>query len=370
MPSNRDRFVKAFSGFNAVKDPNRMEMPKEFVRELCLRAREQLLREPAMLELQPPVIIVGDLHGVFRDVLMIFDQNGYPHVDGKQYLFLGDYVDRGPYSIATIVYLLTYKLLYPDKIHLLRGNHEARYINVQYGFYAECIQKYGMGDGTAVWELFNTVFNCLPLCARIQKRIFCMHGGISQHQTAWEQFSKIHRPCLIPDFGILCDLLWADPHPGVVGFKHSPRGVSFVFGEHVVTEFCRKFDLDLIVRAHQVVLDGYEFFASRRMVTIFSASNYCGTFDNAGAVLLVSDDLKCSFAVRRPEGHRTYGVETKSTLQEIQSLHAERSKEGKLKLKKFLEKGEERMPPVSASEQPAADKKTPKSQRVTEEKSN
>jgi serine/threonine-protein phosphatase PP1 catalytic subunit len=127
-----------------------------------------------------------------------------------------------------------------------------------------------------------------------------MHGGLSPELQNMEQIKRIMRPTDIPDTGLLCDLLWADPDKDIVGWGENDRGVSFTFGEDVVAQFLRRHDLDLVCRAHQVVEDGYEFFARRQLVTIFSAPNYCGEFDNAGAMMSVDDTLMCSFQILKP----------------------------------------------------------------------
>jgi diadenosine tetraphosphatase ApaH/serine/threonine PP2A family protein phosphatase len=173
--------------------------------------------------------------------------------------------------------LLAYKTLYPKQMNLLRGNHESRAINRIYGFYVECKRRYSV----ALWETFQNVFYCMPFCARVAERILCMHGGISEELVDLGMLHNIARPCDIPDLGVLADLTWADPDPEIAGYTDSPRGASKCFGVNAVREFCRRFDLDLIVRAHQVVQDGYEFFADRRLITVFSA-------------------LKCSLFIRRP----------------------------------------------------------------------
>ena len=132
-----------------------------------------------------------------------------------------------------------------------------------------------------------------------------MHGGLSPDLQSFEQVRRIVRPTDIPDQGLLCDLLWSDPDQDARGWDESDRGVSYVFSDQIVTQFLERHDLDLICRAHQVVEDGYEFFASRQLVTLFSAPNYCGEFDNAGAMMSVDDTLMCSFQILKPTEKKT-----------------------------------------------------------------
>ena len=134
----------------------------------------------------------------------------------------------------------------------------------------------------------------------IDEKIFCMHGGLSPELSNMEQIRRIMRPTDVPDTGLLCDLLWSDPEKDITGWEENDRGVSFVFGTDIVSVFLKKHDLDLICRAHQVVEDGYEFFAKRQMVTIFSAPNYCGEFDNSGSMMTVDETLMCSFQILKP----------------------------------------------------------------------
>merc|ERR1712187_621679 len=248
-------------------------------------AREVFMDQPMLLELDPPLNLCGDVHGQYHDLLRIFEHAEFP--PNANYLFLGDYVDRGKKSLETIWLLFAYKIKFPENFFLLRGNHETPSISRIYGFYDECKRRYN----TKLWKEFCDVFNCLPVCAIIQDRVICMHGGLSQDMLREEtdvrqQLDALQRPADVPDSGFLCDLLWSDPQVDCKGFGPNDRGVSVSFGDDVVTSFLQKEDMDLVVRAHQVVEDGYEFFAGRNLVTIFSAPNYCGEFDNAAAILI------------------------------------------------------------------------------------
>ena len=217
---------------------------------------------------------VGDIHGQYYDLLRLFEYGKFP--PESNYLFLGDYVDRGKQSLETICLLLAYKIKYPENFFILRGNHECASINRIYGFYEECKRRYDV----KLWKTFTDCFNCLPIAAIIDEKILCMHGGLSPDLKSMDQIRRIVRPTDVPDTGLLCDLLWADPDKEVQGWNESDRGVSFTFGADVVTQFLKKQELDLICRAHQVVEDGYEFFAKRQLVTLFSAPNYCLSQDS------------------------------------------------------------------------------------------
>uniref|UniRef100_A0A0A9ECX1 Serine/threonine-protein phosphatase n=1 Tax=Arundo donax TaxID=35708 RepID=A0A0A9ECX1_ARUDO len=273
-----------------------VQLAEAEIRQLCAAAKDVFMRQPNLLELDAPINICGDVHGQYRDLLRIFESGGFP--PRSKYLFLGDYVDRGDHSIETICLLLAYKLRYPEHFFLLRGNHECASINRIYGFYDECKRRYSV----RLWRLFTDCFNCLPAAALIDGRILCLHGGISPHLRSLDQIRNLPRPTDVPDAGLLCDLLWSDPAAGVRGGwgPNDDRGVSCTFGADVLSEFLRKHDLDLICRAHQVVEDGYQFFADRQLVTIFSAPNYCGEFDNDGAMMSIDANLVCSFHIIKP----------------------------------------------------------------------
>jgi serine/threonine-protein phosphatase PP1 catalytic subunit len=273
---------------------SKVDLKLQEVKYLIEKSREIFISQPVLLDLEAPLKIVGDIHGQYYDLLRLFEYGGFP--PDANYLFLGDYVDRGPNGLETICLLLAYKIKYPENFFMLRGNHECSSINRIYGFYDECKSRFSL----KIWKLFNDCFSCLPLGAIIEDKILCIHGGLSPDLKNLEQIRRIVRPTEIPDTGLLCDLLWADPDPEVQGWQVNDRGVSFTFGGDVVENFLKRNEFDLIVRAHQVVEDGYEFFAKRQLVTVFSAPNYCGEFDNAGAMMSVDDTLMCSFQILRP----------------------------------------------------------------------
>jgi diadenosine tetraphosphatase ApaH/serine/threonine PP2A family protein phosphatase len=262
---------------------------------LVLRSREIFMTQPMLVELDAPVQLCGDVHGQYSDLIRIFDACGYP--PERNYCFLGDYVDRGRQSLETILLLLAYKCRYPNHFFLLRGNHECSSINRIYGFFDECKRRYSV----ALWKRFTDTFNCMPVAALVEGRVLCMHGGLSPELRSMDQIHRILRPTDVPDSGLICDLLWADPDEGRIGWGPNDRGVSWTFGADVVERFCAEQDIDLICRAHQVVEHGYQFFAQRRLVTIFSAPNYCGEFDNSAACLMVDENLVCSFVRISPD---------------------------------------------------------------------
>ena len=276
-------------------------LAEDVIENIVQDSRSIIMQQPVMLELTAPIKVCGDLHGQFIDLLRLFEMSGHP--PQTKYLFLGDYVDRGSQGVETITLLLALKIRYPDKVYVLRGNHECAAINRQYGFYDECKRRYSI----KLWKTFTDTFNCLPITAMVNEKILCCHGGLSPELYELCQLKKIVRPVEIPDAGLVCDLLWADPSEDIQGWNESDRGVSFTYGADIVERFVRRNELDLICRAHQVVEQGYQFFANRRLITVFSAPNYLAEFDNAGAVLNVDASLTCSFQILQPAACKTLG---------------------------------------------------------------
>ena len=307
------------------KTPKLFPVSNDEMRFICAKSRKVFMNQPMLLELAAPVKIVGDIHGQFPDLLRIFKLCGFP--PSANYLFLGDYVDRGKQSLETMVLLLCLKIKYPENFFLLRGNHESADITKMYGFYDECKRR--TLNGVKTWKLFVDVFNTLPVAATIADKIFCVHGGLSPDLKDLNQIKRIQRPTDIPDEGLLADLLWSDPQdiqdtavnnsrskddresnvPTKMKSRskfnsdwiQNDRGVSYCFNDNIVKKFCARFDFDLVARGHMVVEEGYEFYAKRRLVTIFSAPNYCGEFKNWGAVMNVNKKLMCSFELLKPK---------------------------------------------------------------------
>uniref|UniRef100_A0A8C6UMF8 Serine/threonine-protein phosphatase n=1 Tax=Neogobius melanostomus TaxID=47308 RepID=A0A8C6UMF8_9GOBI len=304
---NIDSIIQRLLEVKGSRPGKNVQLTENEIRGLCLKSREIFLSQPILLELEAPLKICGDVHGQYYDLLRLFEYGGFP--PESNYLFLGDYVDRGKQSLETICLLLAYKIKYPENFFLLRGNHECASINRIYGFYDECKRRYNI----KLWKTFTDCFNCLPVAAIVDEKIFCCHGAFCTYLCrpvpdlqSMEQVRRVMRPTDVPDQGLLCDLLWADPDKDVLGWGENDRGVSFTFGADVVTKFLHKHDMDLICRAHQVVEDGYEFFAKRQLVTLFSAPNYCGEFDNAGAMMSVDETLMCSFQILKPADKKLF----------------------------------------------------------------
>ena len=289
-----DSIIEKLLSVRGNKPGKTVDLKEDEIKFLIDKSLQIIKEQKMLVELEAPLHVCGDIHGQYYDLLRIFEHCGYP--GEYNYLFLGDYVDRGKQSLETVCLLLCYKIKYPTKVTLLRGNHESSVTNRIYGFYDECKRRYNV----RIWRSFTDLFNYLPVAAIIDDKILCMHGGLSPELKNLQNIESISRPTDIPDSGLLCDLLWSDPDKEVLEYDENDRGVSVIFGEKVVEDFNKKNDLDLIIRAHQVVDDGYEFFAKRQLITIFSAPNYCGEFDNSAGIMIIDESLTCSLKVLRP----------------------------------------------------------------------
>ncbi|CAI5437464.1 unnamed protein product [Caenorhabditis angaria] len=295
------------------------------LKELIKLVIEQLKKDETLVNLSPPCIIVGDIHGQYRDLIRILNFKNTKTLeetkkDGKnkrkkkeeiaksigmstcRYMFLGDFVDRGPNSVECICLVFSLKCIFPDQYKLLRGNHETKETNFVYGFREELVDKIGQKDGIEVWNRFNEAFAWMPLAGLVGTKILCMHGGISPHLKSLDDIRNIKRPLSKPlDNTLAFDLMWSDP---LIDFSigkmkentcesslfipNAHRSCSVSFSEKAVQECCKKLNINLIVRAHQVFDVGFRFFADKKLITIFSAPRYQG--NNMASVLRVAEN--------------------------------------------------------------------------------
>jgi len=257
---------------------------EENLNDLAHMAIDIFRDQPTMLRIDDPVIIVGDLHGSLHDLLRIFAENGLP--DQRKYLFLGDYVDRGPFSLEVITLLFAFVCKFPRNVFLIRGNHEFENTNGQYGFKDEIINS---GYSEDLWKLFNDAFSYLPLASLLYNSFLCLHGGISPHLNNLSQIESIVKPVLDYADPLVCDIVWADPSETYQLYSKSTRGNGNHFGTTAVNIFIESSGIKKIIRAHQCVMNGFELFAQGAVITVFSASSYDKNLSNKSGVLNVVD---------------------------------------------------------------------------------
>ncbi|RWR92636.1 phytochrome-associated serine/threonine-protein phosphatase [Cinnamomum micranthum f. kanehirae] len=241
---------------------------------LCEYVKEILIEESNVQPVNSPVTVCGDIHGQFHDLMKLFQTGG--HVPETNYIFMGDFVDRGYNSLEVFTVLLLLKARYPANITLLRGNHESRQLTQVYGFYDECQRKYGNANA---WRYCTDVFDYLTLSAIIDGTVLCVHGGLSPDVRTIDQMRVIERNCEIPHEGPFCDLMWSDPEE-IETWAVSPRGAGWLFGSRVTSEFNHINNLDLVCRAHQLVQEGLKYmFQDKGLVTVSHVAStvYCST---------------------------------------------------------------------------------------------
>ncbi|KAI8800898.1 Metallo-dependent phosphatase-like protein [Cladochytrium replicatum] len=257
-----------------------------------------LAAEPTLLDIEPPVTICGDIHGQFYDLIKLFSVGGDPAE--TKYLFLGDYVDRGYFSIEVVLYIWSMKILRPDNIFMLRGNHECRHLTDYFTFKLESFHKYSEN----VYEACLQSFCALPLGALVNKQFLCIHGGLSPELNTLDDLRNIDRFKEPPTVGLMCDVLWADPMEDFGQeqknefFVHNHvRGCSYYFSYHATCSFLERNDLLSLIRAHEVQDAGYRMYRKTRatgfpaLITIFSAPNYIDIYKNKGAVLKYENNI-------------------------------------------------------------------------------
>lgn len=256
------------------------------LKSLCDRVKEILMEESNVQPVHSPVTVCGDIHGQFFDLLELFNKGG--QIPSTNYVFMGDFVDRGHHSVETLQLLLAYKARYPECITLLRGNHECRQVTQVYGFYDECLRKYGSANA---WKYCTEVFDYFALAAVIDGKILCVHGGLSPDITTLDQIRLLERNQEIPHEGPFCDLMWSDPDE-IETWSMSQRGAGWVFGWKVTTQFNHINGLELICRAHQLVQEGYKYmFPEKNLITVWSAPNYCYRCGNIASILQFDENL-------------------------------------------------------------------------------
>lgn len=268
------------------------------LRQLCDLAKEVLSVESNVQPVRCPVTISGDIHGQFHDLMELFRIGGFP--PDTNYLFLGDYVDRGYFSVECVSLLFCFKVRYRERITVLRGNHESRQITQIYGFYDECARKY---NSQTIWKCFTDLFDYLPLTALVENKIFCQHGGLSPNIANLDHVRRLDRVQEVPHEGPMCDLLWSDPDDRL-GWGVSPRGAGYTFGQDISEKFIQSNGLLLIARAHQLIMEGYTWCHEQQVVTIFSAPNYCYRCGNQAAIMEIDEHLGSTFVQFDPAPRR------------------------------------------------------------------
>ncbi|CAD6202267.1 unnamed protein product [Miscanthus lutarioriparius] len=259
-------------------------LAEQEVKALCEKAKEILMEESNVQPVKSPVTICGDIHGQFHDLVELFRIGG--KCPDTNYLFMGDYVDRGYYSVETVTLLVALKVRYPHRITILRGNHESRQITQVYGFYDECLRKYGNAN---VWKTFTDLFDYFPLTALVESEIFCLHGGLSPSIENLDSVRSLDRVQEIQTID-------------VVGAY--PRGAGYTFGQDISEQFNHTNNLKLVARAHQLVMEGYNWAHEQKVVTIFSAPNYCYRCGNMASILEVDDCNSHTFIQFEPAPRR------------------------------------------------------------------
>ncbi|KAJ1975703.1 Palmitoyl-protein thioesterase 1 [Dimargaris xerosporica] len=270
------------------------KLHKRYAYQIVMAAKDIFTALPSLVDIHIPqdvrLTICGDVHGQFFDFLNIFELNGRPSPT-NWYLFNGDFVDRGSFSVEVILTLLAYKWLYPEAVHLARGNHESMNMNKMYGFEGEVKSKFS----DMMFKLFTETFNALPLAHLVQDKILVVHGGLfSRDDVTLDEIRAINRFSQPPTSGLMCELLWSDPKP-TPGRQPSKRGTAIEFGPDVTEAFLKHNNLDMVIRSHEVKDGGYSIDHNGKCVTVFSAPNYCDTMTNLGAYIHVTADRELTY---------------------------------------------------------------------------
>ena len=281
-----------------MKDPDIKKSNSEkyidkfYLLQMLLKVKNMFMdQKEALIDITIPdekkFTVVGDIHGQFYDLLHIFEINGYPSEENP-YLFNGDYVDRGVFSLECVTTLIAFKILYPNHLYMARGNHEGVNLNQMYGFKNEVLDKYGKDE--KIYDCFSEFFKSIPLGHILNKQILVVHGGLfSRDGVTIDEIKKIDRFREIPESGLMSEILWSDPCKEK-GRIPSKRGVGMSFGPDVAERFLKENNLKLLIRSHEVKMEGYEIEPEGKVITLFSAPNYCDQMGNKGAIITLKGD--------------------------------------------------------------------------------
>ncbi|KAH0576574.1 Serine/threonine-protein phosphatase [Spironucleus salmonicida] len=270
----------------------RQKLPEDQLKELVFRVQALFVTEPNVVSVPVPTKICGDVHGQFYDVLKLFEVGSAPNP--TRYVFLGDYVDRGYFSLEVITLLYCYKLISPTSIYLLRGNHESRAITQSYGFYDQCSRYY---NHSAVWKAFVESFDFMPISAVVGQKIYCVHGGLSPSCQQIDDIRLINRAVEVPAEGPFTDCLWSDPDSKVPTFSASTRGAGYLFGPKAVEQFNHLNGVSVVARAHQLAPQGYQWWFANTCVTVWSCPNYFYKCKNLASIMCVDEQNNYKFDV-------------------------------------------------------------------------
>ena len=289
--------IDTLKDLNQKKSYEERYMDKKYLIKMITKATNILKQyNESIINLNIPATknftIVGDIHGQFYDLLNIFAINGYPSEDNL-YLFNGDFIDRGSFGVETIITLMAFKILYPNHFYMNRGNHEDISVNNRYGFQIEVIyDKYD----SEVYDCFSEFFRFLPLGHILNNKIIVLHGGLfSKEGVTIDELKKLERGIDIPSEGLMTELLWSDPREEK-GWIPSDRGAGIFFGEDVTEKFLNENNLKLLIRSHEVKMEGYEIQHSGKTITVFSAPNYYDMTGNKGAIIqVIGEEMELKF---------------------------------------------------------------------------
>ena len=263
-----------------------VNLSEEEIKFLLEKSKEIFLAQPTVLKLKAPITICGDIRGNFTSLKKVFELSGEPK--DKNYVFLGNYINRGHNSLECLCLLLAYKIKYKDTFNILRGHYDDEHLCKNYGFEEECQKK----TTSKIYEQITALLDCLPLAATLEDKIFLVHGGISPQLKTLAQIDEIQRPIVVPEEGLVCDLIWSVPGKDMNDdWTKNNRGAGKLFGEKPLNEFLEKNGLTMLCRGHTIIKEGYEYLWGKKLLTIFTCPKFCPN-EGKGAIMEVDSNLK------------------------------------------------------------------------------